>query len=108
VGDVGLTTYEEVNLVTQVGQNFGWSTHEGPCQSSCAGFTDAITSYTRTDEDPYIVEGNDRPLEPGHAFSIEPGIYFDGQWGIRLEDIVVVGADGLTRCNNASRHLAEV
>lgn len=59
-------------------------------------------------EDPYIVEGNDRPLEPGHAFSIEPGIYFDGQWGIRLEDIVVVGADGLTRCNNASRHLAEV
>ena len=35
-------------------------------------------------EDPYIVEGNDLPLVSGHAFSIEPGIYFDGEWGIRL------------------------
>ena len=59
-------------------------------------------------EDPYIVEGNNLPLEPGHAFSIEPGIYFDGEWGIRLEDIVVVAEDGLTRCNTAPRVLAEV
>ena len=40
-------------------------------------------------EDPYIVEGNERPLEAGHAFSIEPGIYVAGRWGMRLEDIVV-------------------
>jgi Xaa-Pro aminopeptidase len=59
-------------------------------------------------EDPYIVEGNDLALVSGHAFSIEPGIYFDGEWGIRLEDIVVVADDGLTRCNNAPRVLAEV
>ncbi|MEX2653889.1 MAG: M24 family metallopeptidase [Acidimicrobiia bacterium] len=56
-------------------------------------------------EDPYIVEGNDLLLEPGHAFSIEPGIYFEGRWGIRLEDIVVMGDDGLTRCNQAARTL---
>jgi Xaa-Pro aminopeptidase len=40
-------------------------------------------------EDPYIVAGNAVPLESGHAFSVEPGIYVDGRWGARIEDIVV-------------------
>ena len=44
-------------------------------------------------EDPYIVSGNTTPLEPGHAFSIEPGIYIPGRWGARLEDIVVAAAE---------------
>lgn len=59
-------------------------------------------------EDPYIVEGNERLLEPGHAFSIEPGIYFEDRWGIRLEDIVVAGTDELTRCNQSARTLNPV
>ncbi|HSJ28004.1 MAG TPA: M24 family metallopeptidase [Acidimicrobiia bacterium] len=59
-------------------------------------------------EEPYIVEGNELPLKPGHAFSVEPGIYLDREWGIRLEDIVVLGDDGLIRCNQAARNLAEV
>jgi Xaa-Pro aminopeptidase len=50
-------------------------------------------------EDPYIVEGNSTPLEAGHAFSIEPGIYVPGKWGMRLEDIVVAAADGPTPMN---------
>ena len=41
-------------------------------------------------EEPYIVGGNARPLEPGMAFSVEPGVYLDGEWGARIEDIVVV------------------
>ena len=45
-------------------------------------------------EEPYIVAGNDLPLTPGMAFSIEPGIYFPGRWGARIEDIVVVTEDG--------------
>jgi Xaa-Pro aminopeptidase len=45
-------------------------------------------------EDPYIVAGNTTPLAPGHAFSIEPGIYVPGRWGMRLEDIVVATPDG--------------
>jgi len=45
-------------------------------------------------EDPYLVEGNDEPLQPGYAFSVEPGIYFEGRFGARLEDIVVCGPDG--------------
>ncbi len=57
-------------------------------------------------EDPYIVEGNGRPLEAGHAFSIEPGIYVPGRWGMRLEDIVVATADGPVPMNAADHHLA--
>ena len=45
-------------------------------------------------EDPYMVEGNTRPLAAGNAFSVEPGIYVPGRWGMRLEDIVVATADG--------------
>lgn len=51
-------------------------------------------------EEPYIVAGNDLLLEEGMAFSIEPGIYFPGQWGARIEDIVVVTADGCQPLNN--------
>lgn len=54
-------------------------------------------------EDPYIVDGNTLPLEAGHAFSIEPGIYVPGRWGMRLEDIVVAADDG-PRAVNASNH----
>ncbi len=50
-------------------------------------------------EEPYIVGGNTEPLEAGMAFSIEPGIYFRGQWGARIEDIVVVTADGCESMN---------
>ncbi|MGH3914952.1 MAG: M24 family metallopeptidase, partial [Pseudonocardiaceae bacterium] len=56
-------------------------------------------------EEPYIVAGNDLVLEPGMAFSIEPGIYLSGRWGARIEDIVVVGEDGATRLNHRPREL---
>ena len=56
-------------------------------------------------EDPYIVEGNGRLLEPGHAFSIEPGIYVPGKWGMRLEDIAVATADGPRSLNTADHRL---
>jgi Xaa-Pro aminopeptidase len=56
-------------------------------------------------EAPWIVAGNDQPLEPGMAFSVEPGIYLDGRYGARIEDIVVCTADGGRRLNTTSRHL---
>ena len=59
-------------------------------------------------EDPYIVEGNELPLEAGHAFSIEPGIYVPGQWGMRLEDIVVAGTEGPIPMNSAEHDLVSV
>lgn len=59
-------------------------------------------------EDPYIVSGNTAPLEAGHAFSIEPGIYLPGKWGMRLEDIVVATADGPLALNTANHDLVIV
>jgi Xaa-Pro aminopeptidase len=59
-------------------------------------------------EDPYIVSGNARPLEPGMAFSIEPGIYQPGRWGARIEDIVVVTAGGVEPLNNRPHELVEL
>jgi Xaa-Pro aminopeptidase len=58
-------------------------------------------------EDPYIVAGNTEPLEPGYAFSVEPGIY-PGPHGARIEDIVVCTADGFRRLNNITRDLVVV
>jgi Xaa-Pro aminopeptidase len=60
-----------------------------------------------THEDPYIVAGNTEELEPGMAFSVEPGIY-PGPHGARIEDIVVCTAGGHQRLNNASRDLIVV
>ncbi len=59
-------------------------------------------------EDPYIVAGNCTALVPGHAFSIEPGIYVPGRWGARLEDIVVASADGPDSLNTVDHSLAVV
>jgi Xaa-Pro aminopeptidase len=56
-------------------------------------------------EEPYIVAGNTLALEPGMAFSIEPGIYVPGEFGMRIEDIVVVAADGVDRLNRSPRRL---
>jgi Xaa-Pro aminopeptidase len=59
-------------------------------------------------EDPYIVEGNRTPLEPGMTFSDEPGIYLEGRFGVRIEDQVVVTPGGAERLNEASRELTVV
>jgi Xaa-Pro aminopeptidase len=59
-------------------------------------------------EEPYIVRGNDLPLTAGMAFSIEPGIYFPGRWGARIEDIVVVTEDGALAVNNQPHELVVV
>jgi Xaa-Pro aminopeptidase len=60
-----------------------------------------------THEDPYIVAGNAEPLQPGHAFSVEPGIY-PGPDGARIEDIVVCTQTGCERLNNVTRELVGV
>ncbi len=59
-------------------------------------------------EEPYIAPGNDLVLREGMAFSIEPGIYFGGEWGARIEDIVVLTADGCERLNTAAHALRAV
>ena len=56
-------------------------------------------------EDPYMVEGNTLPIAAGHAFSVEPGIYLPGKWGMRLEDIVVATEQGPLSMNHADHSL---
>lgn len=79
-----------------------------------AGFGDNFIHRTghgigvEVHEPPYVTGLNSDPIQIGHAFSIEPGIYFPGKWGMRLEDIVVIEADGARRCNNSDRGLLEV
>jgi Xaa-Pro aminopeptidase len=58
-----------------------------------------------THEEPYIVAGSARPLEPGMAFSVEPGIYLPGLHGARIEDIAVCTETGGERLNLTSREL---
>lgn len=59
-------------------------------------------------EEPYLVEGNAEPLESGSAFSIEPGIYLTGRYGVRIEDIVVCRQGGADVLNEAPRDLLVV
>jgi len=81
---------------------------------SAAGFGDRFIHRTghgiglEAHEDPYIVAGNADPLAGGNAFSIEPGIYLPGRFGLRLEDIVVATDDGPDRLNHADRGIAVV
>lgn len=76
---------------------------------SAAGWGDYFVHRTghgiglSTHEEPFIMEGNDLDLEEGMAFSIEPGIYLEGKWGMRLEDIVVLTNDGYESLNQAPR-----
>lgn len=59
-------------------------------------------------EDPYVVEGNAAALATGHTFSIEPGIYLEGRYGVRIEDAVRCTADGGESLNRADRSLLVV
>ncbi len=59
-------------------------------------------------EEPYIVAGNELALQEGMAFSVEPGIYFPGEWGARIEDIVVVTSDGVMAVNQQPHDLVVV
>jgi Xaa-Pro aminopeptidase len=76
-----------------------------------AGFGDFFIHRTghgigmEAHEDPYMVEGNMLPIAAGHAFSVEPGIYVAGRWGMRLEDIVVATEQGPLSMNFADHAL---
>ena len=88
------------------------STRSAATSSPSAGYGEYFIHRTghgiglEVHEEPYIVAGNDRPLEPGMAFSIEPGIYLPGRHGARIEDIVVCTEDGGERLNLRPRDLA--
>lgn len=57
-------------------------------------------------EPPYLTGGNEEPLRIGNVFSIEPGIYVPGSFGLRFENIVYLGPDGPEELNRAPRRLS--
>ncbi|KUN04912.1 peptidase M24 [Streptomyces yokosukanensis] len=61
-----------------------------------------------THEPPYMIEGEEQPLVPGMCFSVEPGIYLPGRFGVRIEDIVTVTEDGGRRLNTTTREMVIV
>lgn len=60
-------------------------------------------------ENPYMIEGNDTPLQPGNVFSVEPGIYLPGKFGVRIENLVAVREDGYGEAlNKFPRELTKI
>ena len=124
---VGEPTEEQVHVhaVVRDAQQVGFETVRPgvPCEAVDAatraviegsGFGEAFIHRTghgigiEVHEPPYIVRGDATPLEEGMTFSIEPGIYLTGRFGVRIEDIVAVTATGAERLNRAPRDLAVV
>ncbi len=90
-----------------------WTARPAPIIAE-GGYGDAFIHRTghgiglEEHEDPYIVAGNTLPLAPGHAFSVEPGIYLSGRYGARIEDIVVATEAGPRSLNHVSHDLTVV
>lgn len=63
---------------------------------------------TTTHEPPYMIEGEEQPMLPGMCFSVEPGVYLAGDFGVRIEDIVTVTEDAGLRLNTSDHHLRVV
>ncbi len=63
IGDVGSNEYEEINVITAPGQNFGWADHEGECKGDCEGITDPIAYWDRKDKHPYAKDDPQAILE---------------------------------------------
>ena len=59
-------------------------------------------------EEPNIVEANDRLLEPGMVFTVEPGIYVPGLGGVRIEDNVLVTETGCETLTTLPRELTRL
>ena len=73
----------------------GWGSGSSTAPATASGST-----CTRT---PTSSAATRWPLEPGMAFSVEPGVYLDGEWGARIEDIVVVTDDGCRAAQHSAR-----
>ena len=61
-----------------------------------------------THEQPEIKGTNRRRLEQGMAFSVEPGIYMAGKFGVRIEDVILMGEEGVERLNRTGHEIVVI
>jgi Xaa-Pro aminopeptidase len=124
VGEPSVGQVEVYDLVLEANEAGRAAVESGaPCQEidraarkviEDAGYGDRFIHRTghgiglEVHEHPYIVEGNEMPVEVGMTFSIEPGIYLPDRFGIRIEDIVACDDDGADTLNNSSRAISAV
>lgn len=79
-----------------------------------AGYSEYFTHRTghglglEVHEEPYIAQGNEVILKPGMAFTIEPGIYFFGKFGVRIEDNIAVSQTNRRMLSHTSKELVVV
>jgi glucose/arabinose dehydrogenase len=123
VGDVGEYTVEEINLITDAGENFGWPLHEGDCKSDCDDLVNAVTSWGRASDHPYVLEDPDS--EPATKRAAWVGVVYeapsvDRYYGL-LDGLLLFGDffmgwvrglavndDGELRVDRLLGHLTEV
>ena len=93
VGDVGSEIWEEVNVVTAPGQNFGWPTAEGPCERDCEGLIDPTLAWQRGGPEPYIDEDPDAEATGLRVVWVGPEVRHvpHGPYGGHLRDAVLFG-----------------
>ncbi|HEX9597544.1 MAG TPA: Xaa-Pro peptidase family protein [Anaerolineales bacterium] len=118
ISDEFKRVYEVVKLANQAGREA--AKPGAPCSAvdeaareviEDSGFGEYFTHRTghglglEGHEDPYMRAGNEMKLEPGMTFTVEPGIYFSGKGGVRIEDNVVITADGSRTLSNFPREL---
>jgi Xaa-Pro aminopeptidase len=116
-----LRVYETVNAARQAGHDAARAGVSGEAVDAAtrsviekAGYGEFFIHRTGhglgidLHEDPYIIPGNTEPLETGNAFSIEPGIYLQGKFGVRIEDIAVITDPGEENINLSSHELLYV
>lgn len=93
IGDVGLITAEEINLVTEPTQNLGWPTAEGRCAESCESLTEPLLTFGRASDEPYVLEDPD--TEPATKRAVWLGVRYEEPAAQRyyglLDDLVLYG-----------------
>jgi Xaa-Pro dipeptidase len=106
---------EKANAAARLGSNAGMPAGEVDQLArdviTQGGYGDYFTHRTghglgmEAHEPPYIFQGNPLILEPGMVFTIEPGIYLPGKYGVRIEDDVVVEEEGMRSLTNLPRRV---
>jgi len=95
IGDTGTNVADEINVVTEPGQNFGWANAEGACEDDCTSLTDPVTSWDRDPDHDYLVEDPDAvPLPvrvPMVGTGYDPSVH-DRYFGLMDEQVLFADA----------------